>query len=49
MSFQKDGKMSNATWAAYTGEIKEVIVNVKNKEIKHFYFDKNLSIYSIAN
>ena len=25
MSFQKDGKMSNSTWAAYTGEIKDVM------------------------
>ena len=28
MSFQKDGKMSNSTWAAYTGEIKEVIAHI---------------------
>ena len=28
MSFQKDGKMSNSTWAAYTGEMKEVIGHI---------------------
>ena len=28
MSFQKDGKMSNSTWAAYTGEMKEVIARI---------------------
>ena len=28
MSFQKDGKMSNSTWAAYTGEMKEVITDI---------------------
>ena len=24
MSFQRDGKMSNSTWAAYTGKIEQV-------------------------
>ena len=51
MSFQKDGKMSNSTWAAYTGEIKEVIAHITARYFARLnnIFRINVCIYYSSN